>query len=95
LQYATDNDYHLVSAELCENAVDIVDYSFPMNKKVIIIMGNEYTGVPAEVIFNSDPVYINMRGSGYCLNTMQTGTVFLNEYSRQYSIYLRSILNAA
>jgi len=90
LQYARENDYHLVSAEICEGAVDINYYQFPMNKKTIIIMGNEYTGVPTEIIYNSDPVYITMPGPGFCLNTMQTGTVFLNEYFRQYSQYIKS-----
>jgi len=95
LAFARENDYHLVSAEICEGAIDINDYHFPMNKKTIIIMGNEYTGVPAEVIYNSDPVYITMRGPGFCLNTMQAGTVFLNEYSRQYSQYVKNITKAA
>jgi tRNA G18 (ribose-2'-O)-methylase SpoU len=85
LKYARENDYHIVSAEICDGAVDINDYSFPMNKKTIIVLGNEYTGVPAEIIFHSDPVFITMNGPGFCLNTMQTGAVFLNEYSRQYS----------
>lgn len=86
LEFVRENDYHLVSAEICDGAVDINEYQFPMNKKTIIVMGNEYTGVPAEIIYNSDPVYITMRGPGFCLNTMQTGTVFLNEYARQYAI---------
>jgi len=95
LQYVRDGDYHIVSAEICDGAVDINDYEFPMNKKTIIVMGNEYTGVPAEIIHNSDPVYIAMRGIGFCLNTMQTGTVFLNEYARQYSIYNKAKFIAA
>jgi tRNA G18 (ribose-2'-O)-methylase SpoU len=95
LEFARENDYHLVSAEICEGSIDINDYHFPMNKKTIIVMGNEYTGVPAEIIYNSDSVHITMRGPGFCLNTMQAGTVFLNEYSRQYLIHSKNNVLAA
>lgn len=95
LKYARENDNHIVSAEICDGAHDINDYRFPMDKKVIIVMGNEYTGVPAEIILNSDPVFITMNGPGFCLNTMQTGVVFLNEYSRQLSSYMKGVQGAA
>jgi len=86
LEYARGNNYNIVSAELCEGATEINSFSFDFSKKTIIVLGNENTGVPAEIIFNSTPVYIKMRGIGHCLNTMQTGAIFLNEYTRQYSI---------
>lgn len=89
LKFSRENNYHIVSAELCDGSTDINKYLFPMDKKVVIVMGNEYTGVPSDIIHNSDPVFIPMNGPGFCLNTMQTGTVFLNEYSRQR--YINSV----
>jgi len=83
LRWAKDNDYVIVSAEITDGAVSIYDFDFPLDKKVIIVMGNEYTGVPAEIVHNSIPVFIPMDGAGFCLNTMQTSTVFLAEYCRQ------------
>ncbi len=83
IRYAKENDYVIVSAELTDGAVSLYDFKFPIDKKIVIVMGNEYTGVPSEIVHNSTPVFIPMDGIGFCLNTMQTSTVFLSEYCRQ------------
>lgn len=93
LNFSRENSYKIVSAELCDGAVDLDDYNFSFDKKTVIVLGNENTGVPSEIIFNSDPVFIRMNGAGYCLNTMQTGSVFLNEYSRQYKKFNKQALS--
>ena len=104
LQFSTPHDfishcremgYNVVSAELCDGAADINDYRFDFNRHTVIVMGNEYTGVPAEIIHNSDPVFIPMNGIGYSLNTMQSSVVFSNEFCRQLTVHNRSLNNAA
>lgn len=95
LQHCRDNGYNIVSAELCDGATELTDYNFSFDKHTVLVMGNEYTGVPAEVIHNSDSVYVQMNGPAFCLNTMVTGAVFLNEYQRQFIHYKRGKSNVA
>lgn len=86
LEYCRNNDYEIVSAELTDSAESLNNFEFNKTKKTVIVMGNENTGVPAEIIFNSKPVFIPMGGQGFCLNVAMAATVFLNEYCRQASI---------
>ena len=95
LEHCRDKGYNIVCAELCDGATDITDYNFSFNRPTVLVMGNEYTGVPAEIVHHSDSVYIPMNGPGFCLNTMVTGAVFLNEYQRQFILHNRSLSNAA
>jgi tRNA G18 (ribose-2'-O)-methylase SpoU len=86
LNYAREMDIELVSAELAADATSLYEYEFNFSKQTIIVLGNETTGVPNEILFNSDVVYIPMIGSGWCLNTSQTGTAFVSEYLRQIKV---------
>jgi len=90
LEFCRKEEYDIVSAELCDGATDLFNHRFSFDRKTVIVMGNEYTGVPAEIIHNSRPVYIRMAGTAYSLNVMQASTAFLNEYSRQHINYHRS-----
>jgi tRNA G18 (ribose-2'-O)-methylase SpoU len=85
LNHAKGEGWRLVSAELSDGAVSLFDYSFSFSDHTAIILGNETSGVPAEILLNSDKVFIPMWGLGFCLNTSQTGTAFVNEYCRQYA----------
>lgn len=84
LAYTRENKIQLVSAELSEDAVSLYDYSFNREVETAIVLGHETVGVPVEILINSDKVYIPMMGAGYSLNTSQTGTAFITEYTRQY-----------
>lgn len=95
LEHCRERGYNIVSAELCDGATDINNYLFNTDKHTVIVMGNEYTGVPAEVVHHSDPVYIPMNGPGYSLNVATTGAVFLNEYQRQFVLNKRSLSHVA
>ena len=95
LEYCREKGYNVVSAELCDGATDITDYRFDFSRHTVMVMGNEYTGVPAEIIHNSDPVFIPMQGVGYSLNTMQSSVVFSNEFCRQLAVHNRSLSHAA
>jgi tRNA G18 (ribose-2'-O)-methylase SpoU len=74
----------LVSAELTSTADNLEDYDFDLNRRTSVIVGNETTGVPQQLIVNSDPVYIEMPGVGYCLNTAQAANIMLYEAVRQF-----------
>lgn len=75
---------NIVSAELGEYATNLEDYKFDFTKPLCIVLGHEETGVPADILYNSDRVFIEMTGVGYCLNTSQAGNIMLYEAIKQY-----------
>jgi tRNA G18 (ribose-2'-O)-methylase SpoU len=84
IEYAKNNNIKLISAELCEGAESIETYNFDFTQPVCIVVGHEETGIPAEILKNSDKIYIPMPGVGYCLNTSQAANVLLYEATTQY-----------
>lgn len=84
LSFAREKDFQLVSAELTDDAQNLYEYNFSFEKETCLVLGHETTGVPTELVFASDVIYIPMIGVGYCLNTSQTGTAVVSEYCRQY-----------
>lgn len=90
LEHCREMGYNIVSAELCDGATDINNYTFDTNKHTVIVMGNEYTGVPGEIIHHSDPIFIPMNGAGYSLNVAMTSVAFIHEYQRQFIVNNRS-----
>lgn len=85
LEFARSSDLSLVSAELTDTSCSIHDYVFDLDK-TCLILGNEHTGVPAEILHHSDVVHIPMPGVGFCLNTAQVGNIMLFEFNRQLSM---------
>jgi tRNA G18 (ribose-2'-O)-methylase SpoU len=83
LNYCRENNIHIVSAELTENSRSIYDYRYPKDRKVCIVVGNEQTGVPTDILQHSEVVQIPMPGLGYCLNTAQACNIMLFEYTKQ------------
>lgn len=86
LDWCRKNDYYLVSAELTEGAQNFNHYEFPLDQKIMIVLGHEESGVPTDIINASDAViFIPMPGCGFCLNTSQTGNIMVAEYVKQAS----------
>lgn len=85
LNYCRNNELRLISSEMYEGSTSLFDFSFDFGVESVIIIGNETTGVPVDVLMNSEIVHIPMPGIGFCLNASQAGTVILNEYVRQWS----------
>ena len=84
VKFARDNDMYLVSAELTEQSISVHNTILPQNKQILLVLGHEETGVPTEMLHQSDLiVHIPMPGVGYCLNTSQTGNILLYEISRR------------
>lgn len=75
----------IVSAELVEEATPLASYSFDFSRPVCLVVGNEQTGVPTEILTRSQVVYIEMAGVGYCLNTSQAANVLLYEAIKQFT----------
>jgi tRNA G18 (ribose-2'-O)-methylase SpoU len=83
LNYCRANNIHIVSAELTDNSRSLYDYQYPTDRKVCIVVGNEQTGVPTDILQHSEIVQIPMPGLGYCLNTAQAANIMLFEYTKQ------------
>ena len=58
LEHARENDYHLISAEINDEATPLNRYKFDFSKHTCIVLGHEESGVPVELIRNSDSVFI-------------------------------------
>ena len=86
LGYAKDEEIQIVSAELVPGARPLSSYNFDFKRPVCLVVGNEHSGVPAEIIECSDILYIEMPGIGYCLNTAQAANILLYEATRQYDV---------
>ena len=93
LDHTKKEGIQIVSAELVEGARSITSYSFNFDSPLALVVGNEESGVPSEIISNSDVIYIEMPGVGYCLNTSQTANVLLYEATKQYEQSERGAVN--
>lgn len=84
LEHARNIDANIISLELTDDSVELTPSTFISNGKfTYIVVGNEETGVPAEIIHASDlVVHINMPGVGWCLNTSQTANIGLYEWTK-------------
>ena len=90
LSYVRNKKIKLISAEICEDAIPIDTYKFTYNNDICLVVGNESTGVPIEILLNSEKIYIPMPGVGFCLNTSQTANIILYEAVKQYNSHLSS-----
>ena len=86
VDHAKSEGIQIVAAELVQGARPLSSYSFSFDSHVCLVVGNEESGVPSEIISNSDVVYIEMPGVGYCLNTAQAANLMLYEATKQYRV---------
>tara|TARA_R100000008_G_scaffold1988_2_gene1657 strand:- start:2627 stop:3160 length:534 start_codon:yes stop_codon:yes gene_type:complete len=84
IAHAKSQGMQIVAAELVEGARPLSTYNFSFGRPLVVVVGNEQNGVPPEIIQNSEVIYVEMPGVGYCLNTSQTANVLLYESVRQY-----------
>ena len=84
LQHVFKENIQLVSAEIAEDAKSILSYRFNFSRNICLVVGNEESGVPVEILNNSETIYIPMPGIGFCLNTSQTANIVLYEAVKQH-----------
>jgi|TARA_Y100000310_G_scaffold113368_1_gene111889 tRNA G18 (ribose-2'-O)-methylase SpoU len=87
LDHAKNNGIQIIAAELVEGATPLASCAFSFDRHMCLVVGNEHTGVPAEIIAKANIVYIPMPGVGFCLNTAQTANILLYEAVKQYEEY--------
>lgn len=87
LDYARRTKMCVISIELTDNAYNIHNLDFKQLAKqyehVCFVVGNETTGVPAEILHTTDSIFIPMPGAGVCLNTSQAANIVIYEAVKQ------------
>lgn len=87
LKYIEQENIKLVSIELPPEGFEsnlISEYKFNPKQQTCLVIGHETIGVPVEILSKSDILYINMPGSGSCLNAATAGAIALYEIIRQF-----------
>ena len=87
VDHAKSEGIQIVAAELVDGARALSNYIFDFSSNICLVVGNEHSGVPPEIISNSDVIYIKMPGVGYCLNTSQAAHILLYEAIAQYELW--------
>jgi len=85
----------VVAAEMVEGAKSLSSYRFNFDRPVCLVVGNEASGVPTEILIRSDVIYIPMPGVGYCLNNSQAANIMLYEAVKQYELSIPDCHNLA
>jgi len=83
LKYVEDQAGQIISAEISETAESIAGFDFTHLGNFHLVVGNEQSGVPQEILSRSTQIYVPMPGIGFCLNTSQAANIFLYEISKQ------------
>ena len=87
LDYARRTNMCIISIELTDNAYNVHNIDFKQLTRqyehVCFVVGNETTGVPAEILHTTDSIYIPMPGAGVCLNTSQAANIVIYEAVKQ------------
>ena len=74
----------LISAEISEDSTPITSYTFPSDRHMCLVVGQERLGIPIDILLNSEAkVEIPMPGVGFCLNTSQAANILLYEATKQ------------
>ena len=85
----------VVAAEMVEGAKPLSSYHFNFDRPVCLVVGNEASGVPTEILIRSEVIYIPMPGVGYCLNNAQAANILLYEAVKQYELSIPECHNLA
>ena len=87
LDYARRTNMCVISIELTDNAYNVHNIDFKQLTRqydhVCFVVGNETTGVPAEILHTTESIFIPMPGAGVCLNTSQAANIVIYEAVKQ------------
>jgi tRNA G18 (ribose-2'-O)-methylase SpoU len=87
MEYARRTKMCVISVELTDGAINLHDLDIPSivkeNNNICFVVGNETTGVPAEILHTTNSVFIPMPGAGFCLNTSQAANIVIYEAVKQ------------
>jgi len=77
-------DYHIVALEITTKSTALIEYQFPKNTPIAIVIGDENFGVSEAILDISDAViHIDMFGQNSSMNVVQATSVTLYEITKQ------------
>ncbi|MFT4612484.1 MAG: tRNA G18 (ribose-2'-O)-methylase SpoU [Glaciecola sp.] len=78
------NGYFIISLEITSKSEALVDFQFPKNKPIALIIGDENFGVSDAILSLSDAIiHIDMFGQNSSMNVVQATSVALYEITKQ------------
>lgn len=73
--------HYVVAIENCDDAISIEQFQWPMDQHVIMIFGQESTGVPQELLdISNQKLYITQYGSTRSLNVGSASAIAMYDY---------------
>ena len=58
LAYAKDHEFKIISAEIDRSSKPITYYDFNFERNIILVVGNEQSGIPVEILRIKNPKYL-------------------------------------
>lgn len=85
LNFLKNNDYSIVSVEICEDSKPLRDVNFSKFKKIALILGNERNGISQTALDNSDLcTHIDMFGNNSSMNVTSALAISLYKICEDY-----------
>ncbi len=79
-----EKDYFVISLEITSKSEALVDFQFPKDKPIVLIIGDENFGVSEAILNLSDAIiHIDMFGQNSSMNVVQATSVALYEITKQ------------
>lgn len=79
--------YFIVSLEITSKSTALIEYVFPKNNPIALVIGDENFGVSQEILKQSDAViHINMYGQNSSMNVVQATSIALYEITKQLKL---------
>jgi len=76
--------YFVIALEITSKSQRLVDYTFPKNKPIALVIGDENFGVSEAILNLSDAlIHIDMYGQNSSMNVVQATSVTLYEITKQ------------
>ena len=79
-----DKGFFIISLEITNNSERLVDFKFPKQKSIALIIGDENFGIDEAILNLSDAViHIDMFGQNSSMNVVQATSITLYEITKQ------------
>ncbi|WP_452231211.1 TrmH family RNA methyltransferase [Lacinutrix sp. MEBiC02404] len=84
--------YHIVALEITSESTSIHSSTFPKEKPIALIIGDENFGVSQDILKQCDAIiHIDMFGQNSSMNVVQATTIALYEMTKQLSYESRNL----
>ena len=84
LNWAENENYHLVALEITSRSISMSEFSFSQFKNICLVIGDEKSGISEEVLNRvKDTVHINMYGTNSSMNVTTATGIALYEITKQ------------